>query len=79
MSIIFSYIKVQEMIELTLVDTDLPDYDDDECHHCWTCTRHYQCCRCGRELLHDSSDYDILSQERDDSGYSSMDESSSDE
>ena len=77
MSIIFSYIKVKEMSELTFVDTDLPDYDDDECHHCWTCTCYGA--DCGRELMHDSSDYDILSQERDDSGYSSMDESSSNE
>src|SRR5277367_5710220 len=79
MSIIFSYINVKEMSELTFVDTDLPDYDDYECHHCWTCICHYQSCRYETELLHNSSDYYILSQERDNSGNSSMDESSSDE
>ena len=73
------------MIGLTFVNTVLPDYDVSGCDHCYQCSCE-RCCTCGELKYHDgSSNYEILSQDNimyegsDDSGYSSADESSSDE
>ena len=65
------------MSELIFVDPDYEDY----CTHCQHCNCPDQCCHCGSDIhdVDDSSNYDILSQEYDASGYSSLDKSSSDE